>query len=315
MASSSVVLASAGYDHTIRFWEATSGCCYRTLQYAESQVNKLEITADKTRIAAAGNPQIRVFDVNSPDPNPLLSYDGHAGNVTAVGFHKDGKWMFTGGEDGTVRVWDTRSPVCQRTYESRAAVNSVVLHPNQGELISGDQTGHIRVWDLTASACSCELVPEIGTAVRSLTVALDGTMIVAANNNGTCYVWRMMRGASLTTHFEPLHKLKAHSNIILKCLISPDCQQLATTSADKTVKLWNLDGFTLDRTLVGHTRWVWDCVFSVDAAYLVTASSDATARLWDLGSSEAIRTYSGHHKAVVCCALNDSAIEGRDVDG
>ena len=51
------------------------------------------------------------------------------------------------------------------------------------------------MWDLTASACSCELVPEIGTAVRSLTVALDGTMIVAANNQGTCYVWRMMRGA------------------------------------------------------------------------------------------------------------------------
>ncbi len=66
---------------------------------------------------------------------------------------------------------------------------------------------------------------------------------------------------------------------------------------------------------MGHTRWVWDCVFSVDAAYLVTASSDATARLWDLGSSEAIRTYRGHHKAVVCCALNDSAIEGRDADG
>ena len=118
----------------------------------------------------------------------------------------------------------------------------------------------------------------------------------------------------MTTHFEPLHKLRAHQNFILKCLISPDCQQLATTSADKTVKLWNLDGFTLDRTLMGHTRWVWDCVFSVDAAYLVTASSDATARLWDLSSGEAIRTYSGHHKACVCCALNDSAIDGRDVD-
>jgi hypothetical protein len=60
---------------------------------------------------------------------------------------------------------------------------------------TGDQTGHIRVWDLTAGACSCELVPEVGTAVRSLTVALDGSLIVAANNHGTCYVWRMMRGA------------------------------------------------------------------------------------------------------------------------
>ena len=29
-------------------------------------------------------------------------------------------------------------------------------------------------------------------------------------------------------------------------------RQLATTSSDKTVKLWNLDGFTLDRTLAGE---------------------------------------------------------------
>ena len=41
-------------------------------------------------------------------------------------------------------------------------------------------------------------------------MALDGSMVVAANNAGTAYVWRMLRGASLTTHFEPLHKLRAH---------------------------------------------------------------------------------------------------------
>lgn len=39
---------------------------------------------------------------------------------------------------------------------------------------------------------------------------------------------------------------------ILKCLLSPDVRQLATASADKTVKLWNLDGFTLERTLTGE---------------------------------------------------------------
>lgn len=41
---------------------------------------------------------------------------------------------------------------------------------------------------------------------------------------------------------------------VLKCMLSPDVRQLATTSSDKTVKLWNLDGFTLDRTLAGG--WV-----------------------------------------------------------
>jgi len=218
--------------------------------------------------------------------------------------------MFTASEDGFVKVWDVRARGCQREYESRAPINTAVLHPNQGELITGDAAGNIRVWDLTANACSCELVPEVGTPVRSLSVAGDGSMVVAANQAGTAYVWRMLRGASVTTHFEPLHKLRAHQTHVLKCLISPDMRQLATVSADKTVKLWNIEGFTLDRTLTGHSKWVWDCVFSVDAAYLVTASSDCTARLWDLSTGEAIRVYSGHHKAVVACALNDSAIEG-----
>lgn len=30
-----VILATAGYDHTIRFWDP-SGICYRTIQYADS---------------------------------------------------------------------------------------------------------------------------------------------------------------------------------------------------------------------------------------------------------------------------------------
>ena len=37
--SSQVILATAGYDHTIKLWEATSGICYRTLQYADSQAS------------------------------------------------------------------------------------------------------------------------------------------------------------------------------------------------------------------------------------------------------------------------------------
>ena len=36
MAQPSVILATASYDHTIRFWEAKSGRCYRTIQYPDS---------------------------------------------------------------------------------------------------------------------------------------------------------------------------------------------------------------------------------------------------------------------------------------
>lgn len=72
------------------------------------QVNRLEITPDKQYIAAAGNPHIRLFEVNSNNQQPLTSYDGHTNNVTAVGFQCDNKWMYSGSEDGTVKIWDLR---------------------------------------------------------------------------------------------------------------------------------------------------------------------------------------------------------------
>lgn len=36
----SVILATAGYDHTIRFWEAPTGTCYRTIQLTPDSVRR-----------------------------------------------------------------------------------------------------------------------------------------------------------------------------------------------------------------------------------------------------------------------------------
>ena len=31
-----IILATAGYDHTIKLWQATGGVCLRTIQHADS---------------------------------------------------------------------------------------------------------------------------------------------------------------------------------------------------------------------------------------------------------------------------------------
>ena len=35
-------------------------------------------------------------------------FEGHNGNITAVCFHSEGKWLVTGSEDGTIKIWDLR---------------------------------------------------------------------------------------------------------------------------------------------------------------------------------------------------------------
>jgi len=150
-----------------------------------------------------------------------------------------------------------------------------------------------------------ELIPEGKCPIRSLSIASDASILVAANNRGSVFIWRLGSKGVL----EPLHKLEAHSTYILKCLLSPDVKFLATASADKTIKIWSVDrGFALDKTLSGHQAWVWDCSFSADSAYLVSASSDKTSKLWDVKTGEIIVEYRDvHDKAVTAVALNDSS--------
>jgi target of rapamycin complex subunit LST8 len=276
--------------------------------FHRQQVNCLQITPDKKYIAAAGNPHIRLFEINSNNPNHVTSYDGHASNVTSVGFQKHGKWMFSCSDDGTVKIWDLRAPGCQRNYECGVPLNSVVLHPNQAELLVADQNGSVRIFDLSANAMSSKLTPEGEIGIRSIDIVRDGSALVAANNQGKVFFYKPKPADGYELH----HTVKAHDTYILKTKISANGKFLATCSSDKTAKVWSLDDkskYSLLHTLHGHQRWVWDCAFSAVSSYLVTCSSDQSARLWDLSQGEPIRHYTGHHKAVVCVALNDSVVE------
>lgn len=42
-----------------------------------------------------------------------MSYDGHTSNVTGLGFQDEGKWMYTGSEDGTIKIWDLRYDISE----------------------------------------------------------------------------------------------------------------------------------------------------------------------------------------------------------
>lgn len=105
--------------------------------------------------------------------------------------------MVTSSEDGTVKIWETRSGTIQRSYNHGCPANDVVIHPNQGEIISCDRSGSVRVWDLAENNCSHELIPEEDVSVSSVTVASDGSLLCAANNS-VCSIDRQVTLRMLT---------------------------------------------------------------------------------------------------------------------
>lgn len=296
-----VVLATGGFDHKIRLWDATSGNCPKIYRIGDSQVNCLATSTDKSLLLGGGNPLIHLFDLKSQSDSPVFSYEGHTNNVTALGFQRDGKWLYSASEDGTLRVWDIRSATCQYSYDCGAAINTAVLHPNQVELITGDQTGCVKVWDLTKNALREEFIPAVESPVQSISIASTSNFLTVGSHKGHVFVYNIDE-----TKMELAKDFTAHQAYLLKCVVSPDCKMLATASADRTVRLWNTDTWQLERVLQQHQRWVWDAVFSADSLYLVTASSDQSAKLWDVTTGEVKRNYLGHSLAVTCVALNDT---------
>ncbi|CAG0908142.1 unnamed protein product, partial [Cyprideis torosa] len=197
----SIILATASYDYSIRLWQAHKATYLRHFQHPEFQVNALCITPDRQLLAAAGFQHIRMYDILSTvqGSGPVLNYEGIQKNVTAVGFHQDGKWMYSGGEDNSARIWDTRSRnlQCQRTYNSHNPVTSAVLSPNQQELIIADQAGTIHLWDVRTNQ-SFQLTPEPDSMVHHVDIDPTGTLLAAVTYKGNCYLYNVREGFSVS---------------------------------------------------------------------------------------------------------------------
>ncbi|GJQ84010.1 hypothetical protein Trydic_g10477 [Trypoxylus dichotomus] len=307
-----VILATGGYDHTIKLWHTHKGICLRTMQHAESQVNALEITPNRQLLAAASYQHIRMYDLQSSNPNAVTDYESIPKNVTSIGFQEDGKWMYSGGEDGRVRIWDLRSASlqCPKSFEGLAPMTCVRLHPNQGELFIGDQSGNIYRWEIRTDNNE-QLIPDGNSMILDIAIDPIGAHMAAVNSKGKCYIWSLSNGVGdEPTRMTPKHKFDAHKRQALKCKFSPDSQLLITTSADQTARIWRTSDYTLVQELKQENqRWVWDAAFSSDSQYVFTASSDNFAKLWNIKTGKLEREYTGHQKAVTALAFRDALVE------
>ncbi|MGB3401084.1 MAG: trypsin-like peptidase domain-containing protein [Microcoleaceae cyanobacterium] len=240
------------------------------------------------------------------------AFSAHSGGVNALDISKEGNILVTGGEDGTVKLWNFASGLDSGEFSllhtlkgHDNAVLSVAITPDGQTVISGSWDSTVKIWDVKTG----ELLQTLSghsQMVSALAISPDGRILASGSKDSTVKLWNLETGELIQT-------LKGHSLAVLSIAMSSDGAVLATGSADGTIGLWQLNTGQPIRRFQSHTDGVWSVDISENSNTLVSGSWDKTVKLWDINTGELNSTLTGHPSyvnAVTISADGNTIVSG-----
>jgi WD40 repeat protein len=215
------------------------------------------------------------------------------GNILAVAFSPDGRWIATGDANNQVRLWQIQDDQLLFILGGHPDwVRSVLFSADSQILISGSDDQTIRLWDVNTGTCLKTLSSPV-SRVASVALSPDGCTLVSSGEDGTIHLWDICTG-QYTQAFE------GHTQQVWSVAFSPDSQRIASGGEDQTVRLWDANTGQCLNVLEGHRNWIQSVAFSPDGRTLASGSYDQTAKLWDVQTGECLRTLIGHTNWIWC---------------
>ena len=202
---------------------------------------------------------------------PVIELKGHEHFINSVAISSDGRFIVTGSDDKTARIWDANNGALLQVLEGHAnSVGLVAISPNN-QFIATASDKTIRIWN----ASNGSLIHTMRGSfyhLFSLTISPDGRFIVPGTLDHPSPIWSVDSGTQL-------YELKEHEGIS-SVAISPDSRFIVTGSSDGSARKWDARNGTLLNELKGHKEEIWSVAISPNSRYIITGSKDGTARVW-----------------------------------
>ncbi|XP_037399523.1 transcription initiation factor TFIID subunit 5 isoform X2 [Pygocentrus nattereri] len=187
--------------------------------------------------------------------------------LTAVDFTDDSSLIAGGFADSTVRVW---SVTPKKLRKVKSAADLSLIDKESDDVLE-------RIMDEKTASESKILYGHSGP-VYGVSFSPDS-------------LWA-------TDHYQPLRMFAGHLGDITCTRFHPNSNYVATGSADRTIRLWDVLNGHCVRVFTGHKGPIHSLAFSPNGKYLASGSTDGRVLLWDLGHGLMIGELKGHTDTV-----------------
>jgi WD40 repeat protein len=226
--------------------------------------------------------------------------------VLALAYSADGSQLATAGENRLVRTWmsDTGAPV--ETFSGHKApvrgaaflADTVLSIGADGELVAWDPAPS---WTLERTIGSAADAQTLVGRVTAIAFSPDGKLLATGggepSRSGELKIWNVADGA-------PVRSLSdAHSDTVFGLEFSPDGVYLASSAADRFVKVFKLADGARARSFEGHTHHVLDVSWKSDGKVLASSGADNVIKVWDFTTGDQRRTTGPFGKEVTSLAF------------
>lgn len=126
-------------------------------------------------------------------------------------------------------------------------------------------------------------------SINCMEVSEDGSVLVTGSDDSNLRLW-----STKTDSIECIGVLEGHEDYITSILIEDNF--VLSSSADKTIKKWDMYSCECLLTFLGHESTVNKLVCTGD--FLFSVSYDKKARCWDFDTGECVRVFAGHKNNV-----------------
>jgi WD40 repeat protein/serine/threonine protein kinase len=283
------MVVSGGFKTPATVWDPQSGAVVAEIPGQSSVVFCVAWSPDGQRVASAGveGAQFNLQVVNLQDRSKDFELSARS-EFMAVAFHPDGKHLVTGQQDGTIRVWDTRTGRALGTFGTHGQpLRGVAFSRDGRHLASASVSGEIKLWDATRlderhldGKAERRVAPMRGRSpgmCLNLSFSPDGQFLASGGEEYTVRIFDVETGR------EAHPPLRGHKEDVYAVAFSPDGRWLASAGEDSTVRVWDCrTGYALARTFRGHTGLVNSLAFSPDGKELFSGSNDHTVMVWNM---------------------------------